>query len=422
MITKASVWGGAVDAGRMRQGFRVATGNDTFGFKVLLVYLCVEYGRPMDLIPFLGIIRPSLIVTGLLVWSWFACGKVNELFDGSRQVRLLWWLIGLMTLYIPFARNNTLAFKFTLSVVQYMPFVLSIILYINTVERARTFFQVWSVLAVYLAVMGVAFRGLAGGNFLADENDFSLLMNMMLPFPYFLFMYEKNLGRRVLYLSAAILCAISVVASFSRGGFVGLLVVGSVVWWFSPRKMLSLVLVAILGVGVLSFSDEKYWGEMGTIANTDEGTARERLDSWAAAWEMFKDNPWGVGAGNFPVHFSHYQPPTMKTNMWGRAAHSLWFTLLSELGVAGVCIYVMLAFRNIHDLLLVQRLVGGGDTDARYLGYVALACLASLAGFFASGTFISVLFYPHYFYFTGMIVAIRKNADRWGFQNGHDKQ
>ena len=45
------------------------------------------------------------------------------------------------------------------------------------------------------------------------------------------------------------------------------------------------------------------------------------------------------------------------------------------------------------------------DEDSRYLQSFSLACLASLAGFFASATFLSVLYYAHYWYLTGMIVA-----------------
>jgi hypothetical protein len=52
-----------------------------------------------------------------------------------------------------------------------------------------------------------------------------------------------------------------------------------------------------------------------------------------------------------------------------------------------------------------------GSDDYRFAYFLSLAFMASLAGFFASGTFLSVLYYPHYWYLTAMIAATRKVVD-----------
>ena len=97
--------------------------------------------------------------------------------------------------------------------------------------------------------------------------------------------------------------------------------------------------------------------------------------------------------------------------MWGRVAHSLWFTLLPELGIPGVLAYGLLLFFNLRDsvrLRSIGRSVGGDD--GTLLVGLGSAFLASLAGFFASGTFLSVLYYSHYWYLTGFIVATSSAA------------
>ena len=149
---------------------------------------------------------------------------------------------------------------------------------------------------------------------------------------------------------------------------------------------------------------------MSTIAETDQGTAKERTDSWHAGWEMFKDNPLGVGPGNFPARFEEYQADSFKRGMWGRQAHSLWFTLLPELGIPGVLLFLSLLRLNLRDLWYLGRLSTESD-NYRFAYFLSLAFMASLAGFFASGTFLSVLYYPHYWYLTAMIVATRKIVD-----------
>jgi hypothetical protein len=132
--------------------------------------------------------------------------------------------------------------------------------------------------------------------------------------------------------------------------------------------------------------------------------------SWKAGWDMFLDNPLGVGGNNFPMRFPEYQSKEFKKNMWGRAAHSLWFTLIPELGVFGILIYLLLLRYNLKDVLLLKNVNNKEDADLRYIYLIAISTLASLAGFFASATFLSVLYYPHYWYVTALIVATKRIA------------
>ena len=127
---------------------------------------------------------------------------------------------------------------------------------------------------------------------------------------------------------------------------------------------------------------------------------------------MFLDNPFGVGGNNFQARFPEYQSPEFKKGMWGRVAHSLWFTLIPELGLAGIFIYMSLLYYNLKDIFFLKGISIKTDDnpDLRYLHSLSLAFIASIAGFFASATFLSVLYYPHYWYFTGILVATIKIA------------
>ena len=89
---------------------------------------------------------------------------------------------------------------------------------------------------------------------------------------------------------------------------------------------------------------------------------------------------------------------------------SLWFTLLAELGIPGVMLYLSLLAANVRDIRYLRDLKKRpGDEDVHRLAYfLSLAFIASLAGYFAAGTFLSVLYYPHYWYLTAMLVATRK--------------
>jgi len=383
-----------------------------WGFRILLLYLVIEYSRPMDEIPILNAVHIGLVVGAILVFTWMGRKSLFRALTGSPQIRCIWLMVLLLAAYVPFARNTYFAANTTLALLRYIPIFVSIVLYVDTWRRLRTFVNVWLLLLVYVSLKGILGKGIGGSSFLADENDFSLLMNMMIPFGGALFLYSHDLKKRIVWLGASMVGIVGDVIAQSRGGFIGILAVGATFWIYTKKTFLSIFVIVALGAVLYLTTTPAYWADISTSTQTRTGTAAERLDSWYAAWQMFKAQPLGVGGGNFPIWFPRYQPHTMKRSMWGRRAHSLWFTLLPELGLFGVAIYLWLLFVNLRDVFWLKKLPAGRDDNIRYVNHLAVAFLASFAGYFASGTFLSVLYYPHYFYLSGLIVATRRIAER----------
>jgi len=270
--------------------------------------------------------------------------------------------------------------------------------------------NIWIWMMIYIALFSIANLGRGSGGYFADENDLSLFLNLMLPFCYFLLISEKGGKKKFLYGAALIIGLIAEVKSFSRGGFVGLTIICFVIWWFSPKKMLSAMLILLMIVFVFIIGGETYMKEMETISNITESTAQARFEMWKAAWKMFLDNPFGVGGNNFPIRFEEYQSGWFQRGMWGMVAHSLWFTLIPELGIPGIIVYFLLLYYNLKDLWFLKRIDPGDNPVLEYIHYLTLSFIAGFAGFFSSGTFLSVLYYPYYWYFTAFIIATMKVA------------
>ncbi len=370
-------------------------------FFFTLLYLVVDYGRPEDILP-VSFMRLGLLTIVILTYFIFF-KKKNP--GKSKQIRMLWYFIILLAAYIPFARNNYWAYQTTENMLVYMPFILSAIICVDSIDRLKKIINVFIVLMIYISIYSLFHAGKGSGNYFHDENDVSLFIDMWLPFCFFLFMYEKNFKKRLLYALGIAAGLTAVVVSFSRGGFVGLVCATFVTWLFSDKKILSLIIICLLGMGIYLSSGQRYKTEMDTVTDEHEGTAQERLLSWASAWDMFLDNPLGVGGNNFQTRFPEYQGNRFSKSMWGRVAHSLWFTLIPELGIFGIIIYFRLLFYNIKDTFILKGIDVNNNPDLKYLHALSLSFLASLAGFFAAASFISVLYYPHYWYLTAIIVA-----------------
>lgn len=386
-------------------------------FLFMLLYLVVDYGRPQDLIP-IGFLRPGIITTLVLAGYILFSGKFKE--SDAKQTRMIWLFILLLGAYIPFALNNYYAYQATLGILLFMPFILSTIICVNSMERLRKLIFFLIILMTYVSIYGFLNRGLGSGSYFKDENDLSLFINSWLPFSFFLYSTEKDRFRKMVYLASLVVGIVTVVVSFSRGGFLGLLGCALVSWMFSANKVKTLVVLCLLGLTFYIYASNSYtteggktrsyWDEMYTISDTSEGTAGGRLESWKAAWNMFLDYPFGVGGNNFPVRFMDYQSEYFESPMWGRASHSLWFTLLPELGIIGAVIYLLLIYYNLSDLAFINKVNRSNHPDAVYLRLLSRAFLGSFAGFFISGTFLSVLYYPHYWYLTGILVVAKRQS------------
>jgi putative inorganic carbon (hco3(-)) transporter len=387
-------------------------------FFFTILFLIIDYGRPQDTFRVIGYIRPAMIVVLILiiylVRNWRLVPRKIP------QITLIWFFILILALHIPFARNNRFAFNTTNTMLLAMPFILSTFTCINTFARLRTIFIVAICLMTFQSLFAIAHGGHGSGSVFLDENDLALFVNTWLPFSFALFLMEKKILGKILLALCALLGIGATVISFSRGGFIGLVAMAVVFWIFSTRKILMIVLsvFGIVAVGlVLMMASQgriahqkksSYWQEMASSTDASHGTARERIESWKAGWRMFLANPLGVGGNNYQVRFPDYQDNTyFKRGMWGRVAHSLWFTLLPETGFPGAIIYLVLLFFNVKTALRLRK---GSPflpvEQVRFYKEISVAFLASFAGFFSSATFLAVLYYPHYWYLTGLLVAV----------------
>src|SRR5262249_18794768 len=303
------------------------------------------------------------------------------------------------------------------------------IVYILRSEQDLRTFVAWLIgIHVYLSTVGMrgysarefnvtgyASTGRVGGHFLGDENDFSLALNIAVPLAIYLFRQARTTRSRVCWGVGIGAMLITVVFTFSRGGFVGLVAM-ALYWVVTSRKKReaigALTLAAIL---IIAVAPPEYWARVETITATDDptGTREQRQLFWAAARRMFKASPiWGVGGRNFGVLLPEYAyeiPPEYLPNQWGRATHSLYYQLLAEFGLVGVFLIAAVLVLNFRDLRQIRALGRKGRCSGS-IDQLAECLRLSWVGFLVSATFISVLSYPHLYYLTALTLVVHRLA------------
>jgi O-antigen ligase len=404
----------------------------TFPLILLFIYICVEYGSLQSLTA----VRPALLVQVFLLLSLMrSMSQVRIIFrDGYFKLYLM--LLMLMTVHVFIARNNFWAFQQWLLMVSYLIFSVSFCCFLDSVEKIRklliTFIGVLSVYAVDRILTGGALA--AGGGIIGESNDCALAMTVGIPVAYYMGLSHRGI-RRTGFLIVTVLFVAANVATVSRGGFLGMAAVAVLIWLKSKSKIRSLILLLIVGIIFVSAIPATYKAELMSIRDEGDavfsggvtsgdnpiaaknGTGRDRVELWKVGWRMFLHNPIiGVGPANLPLRLGEYQYDENGNSFWhrdisGRAVHSIYFTLLPELGTVGLLIWVLMLRSNFRKYRYVTRSfpehgeTSTSDDESQMLGNITRGLFFGMIGFIVSGTFLSAFYYPEFWNLSALITA-----------------
>jgi len=397
-------------------------------FYLLLIYLFFEYGRPQSFFPIIGTLHPGWVIHPLLFLCLLLKGKLFNL--KNIQTKCFLGLVLLMALHVPIAVNNYWAYQGWRTATLYFIVYLSIVNFVDSFEKIEKYIDIWIIINLFCAFVGLKHGGrVPNSGFMGDENDFALVMNMAIPFAYFMFLETSSTRKKILYLSACCIFIAANVASLSRGGFVGLVPVILYCWYKTPKKVLSTIIIAIM-ISVLYFSaSPKYWQEVKSIKeeNIQKGTGESRWYAWKLGWRMFLDHPIiGVGQGNYPILAPKYQTPEEASHrrpVWGRAIHSLYFTLIPELGLVGILLFTGMLYYSYKDLkwilkkekkfLSKQHQSNKIIQQSHKIRFIIFGITGAMLGYLVSGAFLSVLYYPHFWLLISLCVALKNIIQSW---------
>jgi len=277
---------------------------------------------------------------------------------------------------------------------------------VGLVDDKKRLDQMMLVIACSLGFYGVKcgmFGVFAGGRILQgpggmlkDNNDLSLALNMVIPLLFYCGLVTKNLRlRRVLFIAVGFtVCA--VIFTRSRGGFLTLVTIGSMLVWRSRQRMMGLGVGAVIVVLFLILLPSDVRERLETLKNPEkDGSASGRLHAWGVAWAMSMDNPMiGVGYQNFVVFFRKYDKTPKDEWQRGksvksvRVAHNSYLQLVAETGWPALICFMMILLGSIRLLWRIQKTVKARDGPLWAFHY-ATAIEISLIGFVVGATFLN---------------------------------
>lgn len=378
-----------------------------FGVYLSYSVLRLQELYPVLAVPHLPMIMSIVVAVGVLAATSTAGWKYiwNDLMAVRWQALLV--VLSVVTAPIGIWMGGSLHFvmwQYSLSVVVFISTVvllrdrramtaaLTLVLATATVVAAYTF-------SSSAQIMGESGRVRLGVTL--DPNDLAQILVALAPLAL-----AMGMGRgwwKRIWIVSAILMAIAIVPTQSRGGELGLAVVALVLMGNGTsrwRRFVNIIGVVVVAAGFVLVAHQNGASRMDSFSDYSGGEGR--LAIWKRGIYWMVTRPWGYGADNFALYFGWLNGPE-------RAAHNSFVEIGMELGVMGLTAFTMIWFvviralvrQRAHARALIARIPA-----ARREATLAMLMIASCAGTIVTGFFLAKAYAAVTLFIQGLACAV----------------
>lgn len=343
-------------------------------FYGLLAYFGVMITRTGLYYPALGAIRIELIVGLFVLLQILLRGRLftKKLGLNYNPVSKYIFLFFLVIL-VSFSQAWDYGLSWNYAVLEFIKVYVFFIMVITLVEseiQIRQFLWAFAIFTILIDYEGLYFYftgkstyvlqginvAIASEGFASGHVAAANMQLQCLPVMVYLVLGEKKTILKIIACSLVFLSIIGVIASGSRGGFLGLIIFLFLVVYFSKRRMWSLILCGLGVIISIPFLSATYLNWMSSIINyTDEVSASSRVGGLINGLEMMIKRPLlGVGPGCYSLARKAWFG-------WGLEAHNHYGQLMGELGIIGTVVWGFLIysiFKNLREAKTIFKVKG----------------------------------------------------------------
>jgi probable O-glycosylation ligase (exosortase A-associated) len=300
-----------------------------------------------------------------------------------------------------------------------------IITLLTTKNRINTF-----VIALLLGIgFNVLFEGLkfvvTGGAYqivgiknsmMTDNNLFALAVLMLIPLFLYIIPQVKQKYIKLGFTALAGLSAVCVIGSYSRGGFIGLLVVASQVFMKTKRKIIFILFAASFASVAIYIAADKWSDRIQTIEHAEEDKSfLGRLTSWKLATLAAIDNPI-LGIGQDSMQYYHvwnyyydditdfdFISEVNTSRETPKAAHSIYFQVLGDSGFLGLGLFLLILSKGFF---LSRSLAKKAHED--WIKDLAKAINTTIIVYMIAGALLSLAYYDLIYGLIALLVCLQR--------------
>lgn len=374
----------------------------TYGlFLLILVYI----GRVHELMPMLDKLPVGKILMGSCVLLYVLSPNKTgfEKLQTVPQFRYVIWIFVLSIITLPFAVWPGGSINYMTDA--YLKIMLFFYLLVTAVNHQEEIIKVvWGVVASVFLLGAKALSLEKIGRLTVtnsyDPNDLAFVMVSMMPIVYY--MMKSHQGIKRLFLFTTLLTMLmTVVYTGSRGGFLGLTLIASVILYRETKSIIrALFFVLVLSSLMVIVAPASYWDRIAAKDYNYQKGGGGRLDIWKnGAALMLKHPITGVGIGGFETAegLSHGG-----FGKWS-SAHNSFVQIGAELGIMGLILFGKLLASSIRSL---KECWQSSRADA-VPNWLLDGTEVALYGYVATGFFLSQAYSPVLYLLVGLTILVK---------------
>lgn len=251
---------------------------------------------------------------------------------------------------------------------------------------------------------------------MTDNNLFALAVLMVIPLYMYIIPQIKHKYLKLGFTGLAGLSVICVIGSYSRGGFIGLVIVGWQVFLKSRAKIFFIIAATLFSAAAIYIAADKWTDRIQTIetAKTDNSFLG-RTTAWKLATLAAMEHPFlGVGQDSlqYPVVWQYFYDDidtfdfvsTSNTSKYTpKAAHSIYFQVLGDSGFLGLSFFLMIL---IGSLVLTNKLKKKAHDD--WVKSLSASLHTTLLVFCVSGGLLSMAYYDLLYALIAVAICLKR--------------
>ena len=335
--------------------------RSTLAFRAMVVFSFLYYARPEDAIPPLRIIPLSKIAALVCVVGLISGLGRRRKMKFPLALTLLLLLFAQMVFSIPFGlASRALAFWTVVYFSKGVAVALLIGLLVETLPQLRRLLFVQAAAVSFMAIASLAAHHVNGGRLIGaaggifeNSNDLAINVAVNMPLCFAFFLRARGVRKALWVIPLTAMLGV-IVLTYSRSGFLALVMAGIVGLWefgVKGRRYHLILLAALVAVLMMAFAPENYSTRLESIfagrikGSIDHGSEDARRALLETSLQLMAQHPLvGVGPGNFPAY----------TGQW-MVAHNTYSEMGAEVGIPALVLFLLVLGAGIKNLFVAQK-------------------------------------------------------------------
>lgn len=387
----------------------------------ILAYVVYSLSAPHDLTWGIARTFPHVLVIAICTIIGFVAWPEVKRLPNQREVSLIFalWFVFVFSSIFAISPDNAVERLVYVSKILLMTFLTMAVM--NSPDRLELLLKAIALSLGFIGLKIGLFVVRTGGqaavfgpalSFLEANNSLGMALALNVPLLVYLSKYEPRLWLKRLMWAMVVLSYPAVVGTFSRGAWIALAAATGLMLIRSKRKILITVLCAFVvmlaPVWLPMVVSDQIADRYDTLVNyEDDRSAQSRFWNWTFCGKVALAHPLEGGGFDFYSEDAYrvYYPEFLEEfpgKVW--SCHSTWFTLLSEHGIPGFVLWILL-FGSCFASLWRLKAMGDRNPQIPWISDYAEMFQASLVAYCVAGTFIDIPYFEVlYFLICGLVI------------------